>query len=176
MSGIHNTVWCHQTKPSLLPPVKDAIVVWGKSLYITHAFHTCPPHHHVRARTHTDTLLNKQILLSITFTVYKPVYWYALFHCCWCCSAPQLAVFYRTETPNREAGTLSMQHPVSHLCVRGEATGSSPLHWKSRKLMTADTLPGGLTARVFAFPLRCLCACAWVCVCGCFWERERGWV
>lgn len=43
MPGIHNTVWCHQTKPFLLPPVKDTIVVWGKSLYITHTFRTCPP-------------------------------------------------------------------------------------------------------------------------------------
>lgn len=121
---------------------------------------------HAHTHMHRHTLLNKQNLLNITFTVYKPVYWYVVFDCCWCCSGPPLAVFYRTEACSREAGTPSMQHPVSHLCVGGEARGSSPLLWKSRKLMTADTLPGGPTARVFAFPVRCLCECV------CLRERE----
>lgn len=54
MSGIHNTVWCHQTKPSLLPPVKDTIVAWGESLYITHTFHACSPPPHTLINTHTQ--------------------------------------------------------------------------------------------------------------------------
>lgn len=65
MSGIHNTLWCHQTKPSLLPPVKDAIVSRGESLYITHIPRMLSLNMHTRSYTHIHTYKSRQLLQDI---------------------------------------------------------------------------------------------------------------
>ncbi len=55
----------------------------------------------------------------------------------------------RIETSGTEAGIPSMEPPVRVTCEGVGAKGSSPAHWKSGKLMTADTLSRGSTARVY---------------------------
>lgn len=64
----------------------------------------------------------------------------------------------RMGTSNREAGIPSMEPLVGVTCEGVGARGSSPAPWKSGKLMTADTLPGGLAVLVYV---------------GCSCKRER---